>query len=383
MLNATSRWACCESFGSLYRWNTAACRTQNEDADKWFAGLHHAVEENLCFLGQEQVEPTPGHCESIIRLYEGLYSLATRLGNRSVPPNSASLTRHWLKKSLELSGWRRPLLLRRLMGLRLYTFLKKCALSPRLRDFAFRLRRGFRGVPFQIGDRTIRLDESLRRWHVGGESQVQEVLLANLKAGDCMVHVGANFGLRSLLAGMIVGLSGEVHALEPLPSNVEKLRRNVRLNQLESVVRIIPSAISDSRDTEVTFFSRANEIDVPASLVESVGDTKELKVANTQLDDYLPLIRGPVRLLKIGVEGAELKLLRRGKELLKAHKPILTIKVHAFAFPQFSTSLKGFREFLNGLGYDEEILPGTSLRNGLHYQAVCRDRNHQPREIGA
>jgi FkbM family methyltransferase len=182
---------------------------------------------------------------------------------------------------------------------------------------------------------------------------------------------------------MIVGLSGEVHAFEPLPSNVEKLRRNVRLNQLESVVRIIPSAISDSRDTEVTFFSRANEIDVTASLVKSVGDTKELKVANTQLDDYLPLIRGPVRLLKIDVEGAELKLLRRGKELLKAHKPILTIEVHAFAFPQFSTSLKEFREFLNGLGYDEEILPGTSLRNGLHYQAVYRDRNHQPREIGA
>ena len=29
------------------------------------------------------------------------------------------------------------------------------------------------------------------------------------------------------------------------------------------------------------------------------------------------------------------------------------------------------------MGYDEEILPGTSLRNGLHYQAVYRDRNHQ------
>jgi FkbM family methyltransferase len=170
---------------------------------------------------------------------------------------------------------------------------------------------------------------------------------------------------------------------QPAVSGLSQTRSRAGLNQLESVVRIIPSAISDSRDTEVRFFSRANEIDVTASLVKSVGDTKELKVANTQLDDYLPLIRGPVRLLKIDVEGAELKLLRRGKELLKAHKPILTIEVHAFAFPQFSTSLKEFREFLNGLGYDEEILPGTSLRNGLHYQAVYRDRNHQPREIGA
>jgi FkbM family methyltransferase len=249
--------------------------------------------------------------------------------------------------------------------------------TPRLRNFLFQLRYGFKGVPFQIGGHTIRLDESLRRWHAGSEFQVQQILLANLHRGECMVDVGANFGLHSLLAGMIVGSSGEVHAFEPLPSNVEKLRRNVRLNQLESVVRIIPSAISDSPDSEVTFFSGANEIDVTASLVKSVDDTEELKVANTRLDDYMPLIRGPVRLLKIDVEGAELRVLRSAQELLKVHKPILVIEVHAFAFPDFFTSLEEFKRFLSDFGYDEEILPETSLRNGLHYQAVYRDRNHK------
>jgi FkbM family methyltransferase len=248
-----------------------------------------------------------------------------------------------------------------------------------LRDFAFRLRYGFRGVPFRVGDRTIRLDESLRRWNVRSEYQVQRVIIENLNQGDGMLDVGANFGLHTLLAGTIVGSTGEVHAFEPLPANVQILRHHMRLNQLESVVRITPSAISDSPESEVAFFSGAEDLGVTASLASSECNTTRVVVPNTRLDDYLSEIRRPIRLIKIDVEGAELKVLRGGQKVLEKFKPLLVIEVHAFAFPSFGTSLEEFRAFLDGCGYNEEILPGTTLQNGLHYQAVYRQKNAQNR----
>jgi FkbM family methyltransferase len=246
---------------------------------------------------------------------------------------------------------------------------------PNVRDFIFRVRYGFRGVPFQIDDRTVRLDESLRRCDARNEYQVQRAIIENLNVGDGMLDVGANFGLHTLLAGFIVGSTGEVHALEPLPSNLKKLRRHVRLNHLESVVHIAPTAVSDAPESEVTFFSGGEDLGVTASLTSSGGNTLQVTVPNTTLDDYLPKIGRPVRLIKIDVEGAELKVLRGGQKLLEKYKPLLVIEVHAFAFPSFNTSLREFRAFLNGCGYDEEILPGTTLQNGLHYQAVYRHKN--------
>ena len=243
---------------------------------------------------------------------------------------------------------------------------------PQLRDFLFRLRYGFRGVPFQIGDRIIRLDESLRRRNIAGESQVQRILIENLKTGDEMLDVGANYGLHSILGGGLVGPGGKIHAFEPLPSSLKRLRHHIELNHLQKVVHVVPAAVSDSKSKQVTFFSGAEEDGVTASLTRSGGNNRQVTVANVTLDDYGKQIRGPVRLVKIDVEGAQVRVLRGGREFLLANRPLLVVEVHEFAFSDFGTSLQEFKELLQGMGYDEKVLLGTVLRCGQHYQAVCR-----------
>lgn len=243
---------------------------------------------------------------------------------------------------------------------------------PKLRDFLFRLRYGFRGVPVKVGERTIRLDESLRRWEAKGELHVQDLLNEHLKLGDCMLDIGANFGLHSLLAGTLVGPTGEVHAFEPLPENLKMLRHHVKINHLEAVIRVTPSAVSDDKSAQVSFFSGAEAAGVTASLTQSGGNNRKVTVANVMLDDYAKRIQGPVRLVKIDVEGAEVKVLRGGREFFQANRALLVIEVHAFAFADFGTSLEEFHELIRGLGYDEQVLPGTVLRDGQHYQAVYR-----------
>lgn len=226
---------------------------------------------------------------------------------------------------------------------------------PKLRDFIFRLRHGFQGIPFQIGDHIIRLDESLRRWDMDGEREIQNLLLRELQEGDVMLDIGANFGLHSLLAGRIVGPAGEVHAFEPLPANLKRLRHHLHINRLTSVVQVLPSAVSDSPDSTLSFFSGAEELGATASLSGARGNSQVNRVPNTRLDDYSTKITRKVKLVKIDVEGAELSVLKGGRKFIETQRPTLAIEVHAFAFAEFETSLAEFKAFLNELGYTEEI----------------------------
>jgi hypothetical protein len=129
LLNNISRWICGESAGALYRWKTVDCRTKNEDVQKWFDGLHHATNENLAFLRELGQEPTACQCENLMRLYEGLYLLALREGNRAVAGGSLDLARHWLRLSLQQTTGRHALQARRIVGFRLFNIFKKCARS--------------------------------------------------------------------------------------------------------------------------------------------------------------------------------------------------------------------------------------------------------------
>ena len=98
---------------------------------------------------------------------------------------------------------------------------------PRLRDFVFRCRYGFQGVPMTIQGRLFRLDESLRRMSSETELEVQKVICEHLRPGDVMVDVGANLGLHALLGASCVGPNGHVYAFEPVPSNCRTTSRRI------------------------------------------------------------------------------------------------------------------------------------------------------------
>ncbi len=129
LLNRTSRLADCGKAGALYRWQTPGCRTQNEDAGKWSEGLHHAACENLTFLEEAGTRPTSGQCESLMRLYEGLYLQAKRRGDTPLAATSTELAAAWLRRSLAEGNRSRSLWARRVLGFRLFHQIRSCVRS--------------------------------------------------------------------------------------------------------------------------------------------------------------------------------------------------------------------------------------------------------------
>jgi FkbM family methyltransferase len=138
-----------------------------------------------------------------------------------------------------------------------------------------------------------------------------------LQPGMSVIDVGANIGLYSILAAMRTGPNGRVWAFEPSSESSNRLERNLRLNNCNTVevVRLAlsdtisaASLISDQGFGDAYRYVRA---DAPPS------DGEVVKV--TTLDAWAAANSvGPIDFLKVDIEGGEYKMFLGAKEFLSS-----------------------------------------------------------------
>ena len=138
-----------------------------------------------------------------------------------------------------------------------------------------------------------------------------------LEPGDVFIDVGANIGYFSILAGIKVGPTGLVHAIEASPSTFRLLNTNLSMNELSNV-RTYNVAAAD-KSGEITLWVREKENIGRSTIIEAEGGsgTVEGKVLCLPLSDILPeddIVRA--RFIKIDVEGAEWPVIQGFKHLL-------------------------------------------------------------------
>jgi FkbM family methyltransferase len=132
-----------------------------------------------------------------------------------------------------------------------------------------------------------------------------------LKAGDTYIDVGAHVGFHALAAAQCVGPTGRVLAVEPQPYNCARLLINSQINDLENVL-VVMSAAGD-RDGMIVLHDQKRNDKARLSVVEGAGVSDvatrfevPIQKVDTLRDRHAP---GPVRLLKIDVEGYEREVL--------------------------------------------------------------------------
>lgn len=181
---------------------------------------------------------------------------------------------------------------------------------------------------------------------------VQSALARHLRPGDVFYDVGANVGFFTLLGARLVGEAGRVYAFEPLPDNLQALRRNLSLNDAGQV-EVLGVAAAERTGT-------ARLVVTESSLGARLGPPEAadgLVVETLALDDAV-VGRGllPPSLLKIDVEGAEGAVLRGMRSVLAEHRPIIICEVHGVGTPQ--RVVDGFARALSAVtpGYQVEPL---------------------------
>lgn len=205
-----------------------------------------------------------------------------------------------------------------------------------------------------------------------------EVLKKILSQGDVFIDVGAyKDGWHSLLAARLVGKQGKVYAFEPHPEFFKRLKENIRFNKLTNI-RAERLALSDKKGK--AFFYEAEESSsffkkqIPQ---QKLTAERPIIVQTITLDSYLRKQRiRKVRLVKIDVEGAEMRVLKGAKKLLSSKTaPCLMIEVVESHLKVAGSSKKEFLSFLHQFGYRPCIFTARGLR------LYRRDRRQPTRNL--
>jgi len=149
----------------------------------------------------------------------------------------------------------------------------------------------------------------------------------HIAPGSVAIDVGANLGIHTLVLSRCVGAAGRVIAYEPRAPIHQRLQANLALNHADNVVTK-PCGLGERTET-VRFDDHAGEFNIGKGRVAPQGGST---IDVRTLDEELRDLRGPVSLIKIDVEGAELAVLKGARETLQRHQPALLIEYNPGAY---------------------------------------------------
>ena len=75
----------------------------------------------------------------------------------------------------------------------------------------------------------------LGAWRNRPTSAERSIFEAHIGSGDTVFDIGANFGVMSILMARLAGISGCVHAFEPVPATFSALHENTSRNKCSTV----------------------------------------------------------------------------------------------------------------------------------------------------
>jgi FkbM family methyltransferase len=139
------------------------------------------------------------------------------------------------------------------------------------------------------------------------EYWVSDFIWRNVRRGETVADIGANFGYYTVLMAELVGAGGCVVAFEPNPRLHELLERNVAINGFSGWTNCHAKAVAATSGEWLNFRALVSD-PKNGALASAVRNHKpspdsiELKVETQAIDD---LAIGPIDFLKIDVEGAE------------------------------------------------------------------------------
>ncbi|MCU1308002.1 MAG: methyltransferase FkbM family protein [Acidobacteriaceae bacterium] len=152
------------------------------------------------------------------------------------------------------------------------------------------------------------------------ERDVQDLFAREVKPGAVFYDIGANVGFYTLLGSMLVD-SGHVFAFEPLPKNVQYLKRHLHLNKMDNV-EVFEIAVSNEVGTSLF---RQEDTGAMGRL-QADGD---LRVLTETIDSLLQQNKiAPPDYIKMDIEGAEFKALLGASRCFRMHSPKLLLATH-------------------------------------------------------
>ena len=176
-----------------------------------------------------------------------------------------------------------------------------------------------------------------------------------LEPGDIAVDVGANTGLHTVPMARKVVPHGRILAFEPVPENLQQLKKRLKNQQLLSNVSLYGVALSNFTG-KADFRVFMNSPGLSCFKERENYDKAGMEVRKVQVDQLDNRVPGEMRVkfLKIDVEGADLNVMQGGTAIIKRDRPVIVLesgRIKAVPAGLYNYSQEEFLGFFADLGY--------------------------------
>jgi FkbM family methyltransferase len=177
-----------------------------------------------------------------------------------------------------------------------------------------------------------------------------------LPKGGVLMDVGANMGYVSILASQIIGKEGHIFAIEPSSRDFSRLKDNVRINRLDDVISCYNFAVSEKNGRAKLLIageerSALNTLGSEISFkgVEEIGVEE---VETSTLDSFVEKAGiKRVDVLKMDVEGSELKALQGARNTIETYRPAIILGVNRNALKSCGTDYPELQKMIGEIRY--------------------------------
>jgi FkbM family methyltransferase len=208
------------------------------------------------------------------------------------------------------------------------------------------------------------------------------VVRRELKPGDVVLDIGANIGYYALMEASLIGPTGKVYAIEPVPTNMELLKKNIALNGFESIISTYQAAVSDTPKEEKFYLSAHSNLgsfhNTDYKTGERLSYMKDsfILVQTYDIAEFMkPIPR--IDMIRMDIEGGEVEVFRGLLRALEGRsvKPKVLFETHRSRYDTEKHDLKAPLRALFEKGYYVKTL--ISNEEGVSW----RDRGYKPERL--
>ena len=189
----------------------------------------------------------------------------------------------------------------------------------------------------------------------GYEGRMADVWETLCSTAKCIVEVGANVGLFTVLGGLAT--RGSYVAVEPVPEIADLFNRNIARNGLARKIEVRQAAAiaaSIESPVEINVPNEGRGAPVGAHLMErsEVSGRSRLRVIKVPGLPFKDLIE-QADLIKIDAEGIEAELLQSGMDRIVRNRPTIVVEL----LPESNRLAALVRELASTCGYTINVIP--------------------------
>ena len=202
-----------------------------------------------------------------------------------------------------------------------------------------------------------------------------------------ILDIGANIGMTALEFANKAS-TGKVVCFEPSPSNFERLKENISLNDFKNII-----TSKTGIGTVPGQFKLYNVVDNNPGMkrileeAESANFESETIVVDTLESQLEKLNIHQIDAIKIDVEGFELEVLKSAITILENFKPVLFIELDDNNLKDQHSSALQLINYLIGLDYkiynaldDKQLLDADYDYSNCHFDIICQHTHFLPKK---